>query len=308
MSKKFTKISKKIKRLTYPLGTWLFLLLGFLVRRLNREQCLRLSRILGNFIYDYLRIRRGLVLDNLSRTFPGKTHQEIDRIARMVYQNQVLNLFELLRIPLIKDKSDAKKFVKIEAEESFHQAMSNNTGAVVVSGHFGSWETIGVCTGLMLKPMNLIAKPIKNQRLDHYLNQLRSLHGNKVIPKDKALREGMKILKNGEILAILADQSQRKVSRYIDFLGRKSSVFLGPAFMALKAGVPLYVEVSRRTEKNEYQVEIKQVPTSDLDCRKQDILELVKRYHRVLEDFIRKHPEEWLWLHDRWKRSPRVET
>jgi Kdo2-lipid IVA lauroyltransferase/acyltransferase len=306
--KKTKKFKKKIKRLIYPLGTWLFLLLGLVVRRLNRNQCLRLSRILGNFIYDYLRIRRWLVLDNLSRTFPRKSSQEIDRIARRVYQNQILNLFELLRIPLIRDKSDAQKFVKLYAEESFYQAMSNNTGAVVVSGHFGSWETIGVCTGLILKPMNFIAKPIKNQRLDYYLNQLRALHGNKVIQKDKALREGMKALKNGEILAILADQSQRKVSRYVEFLGRQSSVFLGPAFLALKAGVPLFVEVSRRTENHDYHVEIKKVQTSDLECRKEDIVELVKRYLKELEDFIIKHPEEWLWLHDRWKRSPRAQT
>lgn len=264
-----------------------------------------LGRMLGIFVYSCLKIRRDLVLENLTCSFPEKTRADIDNIARKVYQNQALNIIELLRIPLIKNKKDAQELVSMHVDEGFQPILKNKQGAVVVSGHFGSWETIGLCTGLMLKPMNFIVKPIKNKYLDIYLNHLRTMHGNKVIEANNALRAGINALKRGEIVVILADQSQRKVSHYIDFLGRKTSVFLGPGFLALKSGVPLFVEVPRRTKDDHYQLKIIEVKTSDLTCHKEDILELVKRYHFILEQFIRKHPEEWLWLHNRWKRSPK---
>ncbi len=283
-------------------------MLGFGLRMMSRNQALKLSRILGTLAFDLLRIRRGLVLKNLSLTFPEKNSLEIQGLARQVYQNQVLNIVELLRIPLIQNREDALQLVSMDADEEFQQVIQQNSGAVVVSGHLSSWEIIGVCTGLILKPMHFIVKPMRNQYLNDHLNHLRTLRGNKIITSDKALREGIRALKEGEVVVVLADQSQRKVDRHISFLGRRTSVFLGPAFLALKAGVPLFVEVSRRTRDNTYQLEIVQVKTSDLACCKDDIAELVRRYHQVLEEFIRDHPQEWLWLHNRWKRSSRISS
>lgn len=303
MQKKHKKIIRKTKRLSYPLGYWFFRFLAAVLRMLSRRQIIGLSKISGNFAFEILRVRRKLVFRNLVETFPDKTEEEIRAIARRVYQNQVLNLFELLRIPLVHSREDAQKIVKISACNSFTKAM-NNTGAVVVSGHFGSWEINAFCSGLLLKPMNYIVKSIKNKKLDDYFIYLRTYHGNRIIKTDKALRESLRLLQKKEVVALLADQSQRKVDTYIDFLGRKTSVFLGPGFMALKAGVPLFVEFSRRVEDGSYHMEIVEVETSDLKYCKEDIVELVKRYHLVLENFIMTYPEEWLWLHDRWKRSP----
>ncbi|WP_198145899.1 lysophospholipid acyltransferase family protein [Desulfonatronovibrio magnus] len=303
MSAKKKKFSKKMKRMACLPASWILMLCAVLIRRLTRERTISLSSSIGNFVYDHLRIRRSMVLSNLKNTFPEKTNLEIEHIARESYHSQVLNLLEMLRIPLIKDARNAREFVSLKACDSFHEVLRNNQGAVVVSGHYCSWEIIGVCTGLLLKPMNFVVKPIKNRYLDKYISSLRTFHGNRVIPKDKALRQGMKALKNGEILVILADQSQRKVDQYIEFLRRRSSVFLGPAFLALKAGVPLFVELSRRNSHGHYELEIIEVQTSDLQCVKEDILELVKRYHKVMEDFILHYPGEWLWMHNRWKRS-----
>ena len=257
---------------------------------------------LGDTTYFVLRIRRGMVEKNLSQAFPDKTQPEIRSIARRIYRNQVLNLVELLRIPLIQGQEDAKVLVDIHADESLQHRIREQKGAVIVSGHLSSWEMIGACAGMLLTPLHIIVKPIKNPYLDAHLNHLRTMHGNKTILKDKALREGLDTLKNGGVVVILGDQAKRKANFLLEFLGRQASIFLGPAFLALRAGAPLYVETCKRLDSGKYRVDINEVPTSDLDYRKEDIRILTARYTRVLEDFIRNHPEEWLWLHDRWKK------
>ncbi len=297
-------IKRKIKPLTYPVTTRLVIILGSVFRKMSWENARKTACLLGNFVFFVPRIRRRLVEKNIARTFPDKSLPEIRRIARKVYRNQAMNIIEMLRIPLIKDKDDARKLVEIRIDEHLRQRIEQQKGAVLVSGHLGSWELIGFCTAMLLGPLNSIVKPIKNKPLDKYLHDLRTLQGHKLIYKDTAARQGLKALKNGELLGVLGDQSNKTGDFYIDFLGRKATIFMGPAFWALKAGVPLFVEVSKRLDSGKYLVDIFEIPTSDLSYNREDIKILAKRYTRALEDFIREYPEEWLWLHDRWKHSP----
>ncbi len=294
-------LKKTAKRTSYPITAWLFMLLGHLVRKTSREQTLKFGRLVGYLACDGLRIRRNLVLNNLKQAFPGKTEKEIQQVARQAYVNQAINVIELLRIPLIKDEQDARELLDIHADEALYKTMAQNRGAVVVSAHLSSWETIGVCAGLILRPLHLIVKPLKNERLDKTLNHLRTLHGNRTILKDRALREGLNALKAGGVVVILGDQAKRKAGVSMCFLGRQASVSLGPAFLALKAGVPLFVEKCRMLENGKYLLDIKEIRTSDLACIREDIRTLTIRHTRALENFISTYPQEWLWLHDRWK-------
>lgn len=297
-------IKRGVKRISYPFTAGIIMLAGRLIRKISRERAEKTAFIIGDLVYGVLRIRRGLVEKNLSHAFPEKNLQEIREIARQSYRNQVLNFVEMLRIPLIRCKQDAEKIVEIKADESMLERIVHQKGALMVSAHLGSWEIIGVCTGMLLAPVNLIVKPVKNMRLDIYLNKLRTMHGNKVIPKNKALRQGLKVLNQGELLGVLGDQSNKDGDFYVDFLGRKATIFLGPAFWSLKAGVPLFVETCKRLGKGRYLIEISEISTHDLSYNREDITTLAQRYTMALEDFIRKNPEEWLWLHDRWKRTP----
>ncbi|WP_291318274.1 lysophospholipid acyltransferase family protein [Desulfonatronospira sp.] len=295
---------KFLKRLSYPLTAALFLVLGFFTRKMSRTQALRMARFLGYLACDVLRVRRRLVLNNLQKAFPEQPEEKIRRLARQSYFNQARNIIEILRIPLIQDEKDAQELIEIRADPSFHDTMVQNRGAVVVSGHLSSWEVIGVCAGKILTPLHIVVKPIKNSYLDRRINQLRTMHGNRIIYKDHAVRQGLQVLNSGGIIVILGDQSKKHGNFYTDFLGRKSSVVLGPAFLALKTGVPLFVETCRSLDNGRYQVDINQVTTSDLDYTREGIRTLTVRYTKMLERFIREHPEEWLWLHDRWKRKP----
>ncbi len=131
------------------------------------------------------------------------------------------------------------------------------------------------------------------------------MHGNRIVYDRQALREGLRTLRNGGLLVMLGDQSDPGESFFTEFLGRRTSVFLGPAYLALKAGVPLFVGMCRRTGDGRYKVENEEIDHSDLGTTKADAEELTRRYTRVLERFIYQYPEEWFWLHNRWKRTER---
>lgn len=294
---------KKKNRIRNKLFYRIVLLAGMLVRSLNRTHTSSLARIFGDIGYYLLKIRRTLVETNLSLTFPDKPPEEIRRIARQVYRNLAENAIEVLRLSLIRTPEDAASLLHVDTGELHAKTRAQNKGAVMVSAHFGNWELLALGMGLMGFPMTVVVKRLKNREIDRQINLWRSMRGNRVVYKKQALREGLRTLRSGGIMSMLADQSDPKGGFFMDFLGRRTSVFVGPAFLALKTGVPLFVIMCRRTGGGMYAVDIEEVDTSDLGSAKADAEELARRYTRVLERYIRAYPEEWFWVHNRWKRT-----
>lgn len=280
----------------------LFILLGFVVRHLTRNGMRRAAEVLGDFVFYVLRPRRRLVEDNLSLVFPEKSKKEITDIARLVYRNQSINIFETLRLPLLKNKKDAGQLIDINFDRLLKRVRSQKKGGVLVSAHFGNWELMGVCISLLVSPMAVVAQRLKNIKINDELESLRSLHGNRVIYRHRALREGLAFLQEGGLLAVLGDQADPKGGFVMDFLGREASVYLGPAYLAIKAGVPLFVMMCRREKDGNYILDVKEVDTSGLSLSRDHIQTLTRRYTRIIEDYIRRYPEDWFWLHNRWKK------
>jgi len=281
----------------------LIIMLGVFVRGISRKNSTTIAYLIGDFLYKIVKMRRKIVENNLALTFPQKTLSEIKGIARQVYRNQADNFLEILRLPMIKTVDDAALLVDFNAREFLAETIEHKKGAVVVSAHFCNWELMGLCGGLLMTPLTLVVKPLKNHAVDRKINAWRSMSGNRIIYDWQALREGLRALKKGEILIILGDQSDPGGGFFTEFLGRSTSVFLGPAFLALKTGVPLFVGMSRRSANGRYSASFEEIDKTDLGTSKADAEELARRYTKVLERYIYQHPEEWFWLHNRWKRS-----
>ena len=281
----------------------LIMTFGVLVRNISRKRSTAIAHLLGDFVYHILKTRRTLVTRNLALTFPLKSKTEINAIAIKVYRNQAENIIEMFRLPMIKTAEDAARLINIDALDLLVKTFDQKKGGVIVSAHFGNWELLGLCGGLLVTPLNVVVKPLKNHAINRQINAWRAMHGNQIIFDAQALREGLKILHKGEILTILGDQSDPGGSFFTEFLGRRTSVFLGPAYFALKAGVPLFVCMCRRTGDGRFKIESEEIDMTGLGTAKADIEELVRRYTKVLERFIYQYPEEWFWLHNRWKRT-----
>lgn len=289
------------KSLTQHVEFALFMFCMQMTKILTPKQCEKLANRLGDIVYDVLKIRRKIVEKNLEGTFPEKSPEEIDSLARKVYRRQALNMIEVLRIPLIKGRDDASKLLDIDGDEFLEKTRYAGKGGVVVSAHFGNWELLGLCTGLLVASMHIVIKHQRNPLIDRWITANRIKHGNKVVYQKNALRQGVQLLSRGEVVTLLGDQKDPSGSFVTDFLGRSSAVFLGPAFLALKTGSPMFLGMCRRRENSRYIVEIHEIKTSDLSFSREDIQELTRRYTKAIETYIYRYPEEWFWLHNRWK-------
>jgi len=278
-------------------------LLGVLVRSISRRKSTAIAHLIGDFACQVLKIRRPLVEKNLALTFPEKNLSEIKALARKVYRNQAENFIEMLRLPMIKTAQDAAQLIDFKGLNILAKTLEQNNGCVLLSAHFGNWELLALCGGLLVAPLTIVVKEVKNHAINHQINLWRTMRGNRIIYDWQALREGLRTLRKGGVLTLLGDQSDSSGTFFTEFLGRRTSVFLGPAFFALNAGVPLFVAMCRRTAGGRYTVDIEEVDMTSLGKERADVEELARRYTKVLERFIYQYPEEWFWLHNRWKRT-----
>jgi KDO2-lipid IV(A) lauroyltransferase len=279
-------------------------LLGFLVRRLSRTQTRRIAFFIGDFLHRVAGLRRELVYRNLALTFPEKSSGEIARIATAVYRNMTSTLLEVLRLPLIRNRDDAVALVDFDGDDAFWEwSRSGKSGAVMVSAHYGNWELMAMAFGVMMNPVTIIVKRLHNEQVDRKMNEYRTMRGNSVVYPQQSVREGLRLLQNGGTLAILGDQSDPDEVNFGEFLGRRAAMFYGPAFFALRARVPMFMPFCISNGDGRYTIHVRQIDTSGLTFNKEDIATLAARYTSEIEAQIRRRPEEWFWLHDRWKRG-----
>lgn len=296
----FRKAMKSVSRtLTYAAIN----LLGILVRMLGRRQARMLAFLVGDFMHRVIGLRRKLVYRNLSLTFPDKSPEQIACIARDMYRNVAVALLEVLRLPLIRNRDDAAALVDLDAEDFLQWYRTRKTGAVFISAHYGNWELMAYASGLLVEPVTIIVKRLRNQRVDRKMNEYRTMRGNRIVYRRQALRQGLRVLQDGGMLAVLGDQSDPNESNIGEFLGRKATMFHGAAFFALKARVPMFFILCSSDGDGRYTIRIREIETSDLSFSKADIATLAARYTRAIEAEILRRPEEWFWLHDRWKRG-----
>lgn len=277
--------------------------LATLAQRASKERLSAFAERLGNWLYDGVKLRRKLVEENLLAAFPEKSADERDDIARKIYHGQAINLLETLRLPLVRTRQDAHALFEIDPSVAESLCFSQGRGGVVVSAHFGNWELMAVCWALATTPMAIVYKPLSNPYLDAMLNQWRTACGNELITMIDAPRLGLRRLREGKLLALLSDQSAHSDGYFTSFLGRRASVFLGAAVFALRAHVPMLLAMPIRTEFGKYRLEITRIATDDLAYSRENVQKLAERYTAAIEAYIRRYPEQWFWLHNRWKHQ-----
>lgn len=293
-----------LKRLSHVFEYALFLSFGIIIRKLSIETCYKLAYKLGDFIYDRLKLRRKIVEKNLRLAFPEKSEDTLTKIARESYHTQAINLLETLRLPLINSMEKAEAVVDFVASPEFEANRRNGKGCVVVSAHFGNWEIMTHCSSVFLGSLSIVTKAQSNAFVDRKMSEWRQLFGNKIIGMKQAPRECIRDLKNGRIICLLSDQSGPKDGYYRKFLNQDASVFLGGAVFALRCQVPLFITMCVRTGVGSYRMEVNEIPSHDLKSTPEDIKRLADRYIEAIEKTIKQYPEQWFWMHNRWKHKP----
>jgi len=281
-----------------------------LVRRLPRGVVLRLGRALGR-LWAALDARHvAIAADNLRRAFPDWDAARIDRTARAVYVHFSQVALDLLWLER-RTKDELLRIVDFDGLEPLQREHAAGRGTVYVSAHFGNWEMQAIVyPWLSGRTIGMIARALDNPALDARLCALRGKSGSAVYYKKRALQQVLRRLRDGGDVAILVDQNvQEDDGIFVDFFGRKAATTTVAAALAVKTGcmvVPCYAELGADGRYHAVcEPPIEWTPTGDRDA---DIAHLTQRMTTIIEGWIRRRPEQWLWMHRRWKTQPKPES
>jgi KDO2-lipid IV(A) lauroyltransferase len=281
---------------------FLFIKLSFIVRLIGLSLSRRLSYLLAAFFYFIVPIRKKTVKENLQKAFPGYTKSQINKIAFGAYKSFCITLVEILYLPKIS-KTELKSAVNYTQISLIREKYNQGKGIIFLGAHFGNWEYIALTVALHLDlPITVIVKTQRNGLVNDWLDKMRTKWGNKIVPLGISIRQVYKELKEKKIIAMVADQRGPSEGIRINFMGRKASVFSGPALLALKTGAPIIFGVTIRQPDFSYKTAIEVIETDDLpDEEELRVAELSQRHAAVLERYIKQFPEQWFWMHKRWK-------
>lgn len=293
------------QRLDYALLYMLFLV----ARPLPRSWLLALGRGLGSFVWRVVGYRREVVLDNLRHAFGHeRDEQQIRALAAAFYRNLGMTLMEFVAMPRLKP-TDVIDLVSIEGAEHIEAVARLGRGGMLVSGHFGNWELLGARVAAEGRPVNFIIKTQHNERVDRLQNEIRQGVGIGTIRAGASIKEMILALRRQEWIGLLADQDAGADGVFCEFLGRQASVFRGAAYLAWKLNCPLITGFIFRQPDGRHLVQADPPVEPDRNLPEDEAVRLLTEIHvRRLEAAVRRAPEQYFWVHRRWKTRPPEET
>lgn len=284
-------------------GVWLIVkALGLLPRAMARAIASALTR----FLYALLSRLQKTAEINLRIAFPDWSEAQLKSVIRGMLRNLGWMAAEFARFPKYT-KQNIDQIIVLDGHENFLEGQRRGKGVLYLTGHFGAWELSSFAHALYGFPLHYMARPIENRRIDALVNGYRCLSGNQPIFKNESARVTLKVLKDAGTIGILADQNTMPSEAvFVDFFGKVASTTTGIARLALHTGaavVPGYAVWDERLGKYRLRFEpaVELVRTGDTE---QDILENTQNFAKVLEDIIRKYPDQWVWVHGRWNTRP----
>ena len=268
---------------------------------------LPLARLCGRVGYHLDGKHRRIARDNVEAAYGDSiTPEEKDRIVLGSFQNLTLNVVEMIHaIRLVRRGRDGS-ILDIQGRENVRERLSSGRGVICAAGHLSNWELLAISMQQMGYDAYTIAATQRNPYIDRLVEQARLILGNRAIPKKGALRRCIEVLREGCSLGILMDQNQRREGIFVEFFGRKASTIRAVALLSRKTGAPIVTVILQRMpgkirHRIEFQKPILPIRTDDPE---EDVLRMTEEVTGRLEAAIRAHPDQWLWLHRRWRTRP----
>jgi Kdo2-lipid IVA lauroyltransferase/acyltransferase len=248
---------------------------------------------------------RLVALENLEHAFPGRhTPEERDAMVRSVYRHFCMLLIEIIHLPRRFHTGNWKDYLEMENGKAIVECLLSDRPLLIVTGHFGNWEIAGYSLSMLGFGSYAIARPLDNPYLDSYLRTFRERTGQKILAKHGDFAKMQAILAGGGVLATLGDQDAGQRGLFVDFFGRPASTHKAVALLALEHRVPMLVVGAARVG-NRFKIIIADpIFPEDYEGRPNAIREMTERFTRDLENMIRRYPEQYFWLHRRWKHQP----
>jgi KDO2-lipid IV(A) lauroyltransferase len=264
----------------------------------------RTGDVLGLILFHIVRVRREVTFDQLKRAFPEKTGEEIDACARKCYKNLSRVAVEAVRLSGA-GPGELNPLFRVKGKGHLDEALEGGKGLVVVTFHLGNWELMGAYMARLGYPLSVVGQRIHNPFIDRMIEDLRSCAGMEVIYRSRAVKDSIRALRRNRIVAILADQDAHENGVFVPFFGRSASTPRGPAVIAMHCDAPAVMAFMIRDKDGNYDISIEPIPYERDRELEAGIEKFTRTFTSRLEDFVRSHPEQWLWLHRRWKTADR---
>ena len=262
--------------------------------------------LIGAFAYRGLGRLRRVGVRNLELAFPEMTAADREVILRSEYRNLGLLLAEFCKMPDYT-AATASRFIRYEGLEYYQRARERGKGVLVLTGHLGAWELSSFYHSLMGMPMGMVIRRLDNPLVDSFVNRIRCLHGNRVIHKDDFARGLIASMRAGETVGILMDTNMTPPQGvFVPFFGVRACTASGMARIAARTGaavVPGFLLWEHNEQKYvlHFGAELAVADTGDAD---EDAVTNTAAFTATIEAYVRQYPEQWLWMHRRWKTRP----
>ncbi|MGE0813611.1 MAG: lysophospholipid acyltransferase family protein [Vicinamibacterales bacterium] len=262
------------------------------------------GRTLGSAFYLIDRSHRRVALANLAQCFPARSERERRAIARRMFQHFGVLLLELLRFGRLSPEAMRRRVV-VDGEERVRAAYARGKGVLFFTGHFGFWELHAMVHALLFQPIGVLARPLDNPGLHVLLEDMRQRTGNTVIYREGAVRKVLRTLSLGQGVALLIDQHMHSPDAiWVRFFQRPAATTSTLAALALRTGAPVVpvfaVPMADGRLRLIYEPPVEPPAGGTAD----PVGEFTQRCTDVLEMYVRRQPELWLWMHRRWRDAP----
>ena len=237
------------------------------------------------------------------------TTEQRDRLARRSMQQMTMLAVECLSTPKLISEWTWSRYVKLKGIDRALDHLTTGRGAILVTGHFGSWELVGFTLAALGFPLTAIMRPFDNPHLNGFLRDVRAKRGLRLLDKKGATESAGDILESGGLLGFIADQNAGRKGEFVDFFGVKASTYKSIGLLAMQYEVPILVGYARRlSDRFEYEVGCNRViEPHEWKAQENELHWVTQEYTSAIERFVRVNPEQYLWMHRRWKSRPRGE-
>ena len=278
------------------------------VRALPRRASLGVGAALGRLFYRVHGRRRELALANLRGAFPARTEGELRAILRSTFEHFGRHVVELLNFDAMST-GEMTRLVEVEGGARVEQALARGRGVVFYSGHIGYWELQVMVHAVLFAPVVMVARTLDNPLLDRLLGRIRARGGTRVLPRRGAVRGLLRALLDRAPVALMIDQHMQDRSAVtVAFFGRPAVTTSVIAALALRTGAPVIpvfaLPLPGGRYRLVYEAPVEPPPAGDPDR----IRTYTQRCTDVLEQYVRRHPDLWLWMHRRWRPGAAAAT
>ena len=276
------------------------------IQAMSLEACQLFARGMATLLTNVLRVRRDVVEDNLTNAFPQMSPDQRRRLTWRMWEHLFLLLAEIAHAPRKIHTTNWREYISIENSALIIRTMFAERPSVYVSAHYGNFELAGYTMGIFGFRTYTVARTLDNPYLDRFINSFRGAQGQHMLPKNGTAQEIDRLLTSGAALVVLADQHAGQKGCWVDFFGRPASTHKAVAIFSLTNEAPLLVSYARRLGRPLcYHMGVAHISDPrDGDTALQSVQELTQWYTGCLEQIIRRAPEQYWWIHRRWKGAP----